>query len=119
MGGSLYLKKSLNISLHHCHIIKQLIPSSLERACFWGNVGHMYCTVNSLLSYPIMLLNGSQGIIRQYCTAHAQCSNYREAERARMHVWQESAERVEVSATHIRHHKSFTTSLESLCNKVQ
>ena len=47
------------------------------------------CTVNSLLSYPNMLLNGSQRDHK--AIQHMQCSNYRR-QRACMHVWQESVE---------------------------
>lgn len=56
-------KKSLNISSHHCHIIKQPIAAA-EQA---RRVMCTTCTVSFLLlTLPITLLNGSPGTIRQH-----------------------------------------------------
>lgn len=60
-------KKSLNISSHHCHIIKQPIPAA-EQA---RGVMRTTCPVSFLLlTLPITLPNGSPGTIRQ----HGPCS---------------------------------------------
>lgn len=60
-------KKSLNISSHHCHIIKQPIAAA-EQA---RRVMCTTCTVRfPPLTLPITLLNGSPGTIRQ----HGPCS---------------------------------------------